>query len=102
MANLIRDYLAFTSKFGKSHQTRAEFDAAFEIFKKADASINAWNAQENITHTLGHNWFSDIVKPRKMNVPHKTKGERMVASTFEKNDTPDEVNWVTKGAVTPV
>ena len=54
------EFMKYITEHGKSYGTVAEFNFRAEIFKKKHAAIEAFNADPNNTHTVGHNLFSDM------------------------------------------
>jgi len=110
--------LAMTSKFdawkraeSKSYATVEEEAAALAAFTSNDAIINNHNSQ-NRSYTLGHNSFSDMTWEQFQQF-HMAGGEPLYLNRAPKNmvrahltgigqPLDDAVDWVTKGAVTPV
>lgn len=75
------------------------------MFKENLREVEAINADPSMTHTVGVNEFSSWTPEEKK----KLLGYQVTAPVPEKNyklldasNLADEVNWVTKGAVTPV
>merc|ERR1712070_95532 len=85
--------------------TRAEFDFRNAQFKQNLAKIAEHNS-ENGTSTVGINQFTDrtAVEMKKMNGfrADMIKPTLKAAPLLDDSNLADEVNWVTKGAVTPV
>lgn len=111
-------YMEHLAKYGKSYPTREEHDFRGEIFKQALVEVNEWNANANNTHSLETNhlatWTQDErkqllgfqAKPKDpvegvMNIVQKING--MVRDPiFDESNLAESVDWVSKGAVTPV
>ena len=53
-------FMEYISEFGKSYETVSEFKMRREQFITRHNEIEAWNADKNNTHILGHNKFSDL------------------------------------------
>ena len=97
------EFIRYVAEYGKSYGTTAEFEFRSAQFKQTLAEINALNA-ENGTSTHGINQFTDKT-PEEMKRMNGYKAELKTESNVTVLDTSnlaDEVNWVTKGAVTPV
>jgi hypothetical protein len=67
-------YIAYISKFGKSHATIQEFNMRLENFLVTDTFIQEWNSDPSNTSTLGHNAFSDWTTDEKSKL-HGTRVE---------------------------
>merc|ERR1719223_926337 len=95
------EFMRFVTEHGKSYGTKAEFEFRSVVFKQALAEIEEINSQ-NGTHTVGVNFLADMTKQEKSKLlGYKgTKTHHNTIILEEKYE--DEVNWVTKGAVTPV
>merc|ERR1712086_95493 len=88
---------------GKSYGTTAEFAFRAAQFKDTLAKIEECNAIET-TQTCGVNFLSDYT-PEEMKRVNGYKAELKTEFNYTELDTSnlaDEINWVTKGAVTPV
>jgi len=89
------------AEHGLSYGTIEEFNFRLELFSALDEEINAHN-NSNSTYTLGHNFMSSwtAAEKKRLNgyVP-STLPEPIAEAGFTDEK---EVNWVTKGAVTPV
>ena len=98
------DFTLYTSEYGKSYGTKEEFMFRQAIYTERDAFINQWNSNPDNTHTLSHNKFSDwteseMKKVRGFKAPFY---ENSSTVNFDVTDMPDSINWLEKGAVTPV
>jgi C1A family cysteine protease len=99
---------AFVDQFSKSYETEEARQYAFEAFAINDQKVQEYNSQD-LTYTLGHNEYSDM-KPEDFN--DQMLGGYVEKDESEKNydysladaatDAPDSIDWVTKGAVTPI
>lgn len=98
------EFIKFVAKYGKSYGTRAEFEFRSAQFKETLAKIEAHNS-ENGTSTVGVNQFSDFTASEMKKMLGYTPS-KMVKSTeykmLSEENLADEINWNTKGAVTPV
>mmetsp|Transcript_87904 Transcript_87904/g.121185 ORF Transcript_87904/g.121185 Transcript_87904/m.121185 type:complete len:170 (+) Transcript_87904:72-581(+) len=99
-------FMEWVQEWGKSYGTRAEFEFRMERFMEAEANIVANNAS-NSTWELGHNHMSDFTDAeyRRM-LGYKAPVEFSMATEVDE-EMPEEslassINWVNKGAVTPV
>lgn len=108
--------------FDKSYDTPAETDLRLQIFMDNHAFIEAHNRDETSLYRLGHNQFSDMTHDEFLQVmalgkyspgilkSPKTKKvvetsmvrRRRRAALEDKHPLPKSVNWIAKGAVTPV
>jgi len=96
--------------FSKMYGTTDAEDTAFDAFEANDRLIKEHNAKEGITFTLGHNVYSDLTWDEfatlyvsGMESNPNLRREKNVDPLMEGVEaTADAVDWVTKGAVTPV
>merc|ERR1711935_135981 len=95
-------FMQFVSEHGRSFGTKAEFQFRSKIFKQALAEIEEINA-ENGTHTVGVNFLADRTfdEKKKMN-GYKASNRVRNETHLSTHNLDAEVDWVTKGAVTPV
>ena len=97
-------FIDFVSKYGRSYGTKSEFEFRSNIFKQRLAQHEAHNSK-NTTWTLGINHLTD----RTDEEIKALLGFKQMPTLAEENtvhlptdNLEAEVNWVTKGAVTPV
>merc|ERR1711998_445389 len=94
-------FMRYVSEYGKSYGTVAEFMFRKEQFTTRHNEIEAFNADANNTHTVGHNHFSDrtYAEMKKLNgyVHHEAKNVVELPET-----TSATVDWRSHDAVTPV
>jgi len=98
------DFIKFVAKHNKSYGTKQEFAFRAEQYKANMAAIDALNADPEMTSTVGENHLTDMT-PAELKKLNGYKAElkteynpRLLATT----DLAAEINWVTKGGVTPV
>ena len=97
------EFINFVAKHGKSYGTTAEFAFRAAQFKDTLSKIEECNAVET-TSTCGVNHMSDYT-PEEWKRMNGYKAELKTEFNYTELDTSnlaDEINWVTKGAVTPV
>jgi C1A family cysteine protease len=96
----------YKEKYGKTYTNEA---AALAAFTENDKIIQEHNAGD-FSWTLGHNEFSDLTWEEFSSKyvggydsnPHLNRTKDYDYSLLEKTDLADSVDWVTKGAVSPV
>jgi C1A family cysteine protease len=89
--------------FGLSYGTIEEFNFRLNQFEGINSVIEEHNNTEGVTHKLGHNFLStwtDAEKKRLMGYRSSPIPKNKPTILTPSNE--DSVNWVTKGAVTPV
>jgi cathepsin L len=99
---------AWCKQFGKTYG-EAEMAKRYDIFASNHARIAAHNAL-NATYTMSHNAFSDMTWEEFHaqyvgfgGVPIRSWNRKINNfAHVDKASLPDEVDWTTKGAVTPV
>ena len=97
---------AYKTMFGKSYGSADDESAAKAAFFANDAIIATHNAK-GLSYWLGHNEFSDLTWEqfkaqyvgRFEDNPHNARAKNYKALPAA---TDDSVDWVTKGAVTPI
>jgi len=95
-------FMEFVTEYGKSYGTVAEFKFRSEQFKARHAEIEAFNADSNNTHVVGHNEFSDFTQAEmKARNGYKHQEQQNVV-TLDESVNAASVDWRSKGAVTPV
>jgi C1A family cysteine protease len=97
-------FFDFITQEGRSFGTKAEFEFRFEIFKQRLALHEEHNAK-NLGWTLGVNQFTDRtdeeIKVLNGFKTMPTQAENRT-QTFDESNLADSIDWVSKGAVTPV
>jgi C1A family cysteine protease len=98
-------FMEYVITHSKSYTTVEEFLMRKHLFARADAEIEASNAEGN-NFTLGHNKFSDFTKSEYTNMlgfVSPISGLKAAKHhTAHKNGSYTPVDWRTEGAVTPV
>merc|ERR1711988_887933 len=94
-------------EYGKSYGTKEEYEFRSAIFKQNLEEINAMNADPTVTHRVTINEFSTWTPAeRKSLTGYKQINDGMVleknVKILDDSNLADSINWVTKGAVTPV
>ena len=69
-----KKYMQYLSNQGKSYNSIEEFTMRMENFNAIDQFIEEWNAQEDKTHTVGHNFLSDWTQAEKDVISGKAAG----------------------------
>jgi cathepsin L len=97
-------FMAYVSEYGKSYGTVAEFMFRKEQFVTRHNEIEAFNADANNTHTVGHNLFSDktFAEMKKLNGYIAAPLRESTAVQLDESNLADSVDWRSKNAVTPV
>merc|ERR1719476_328825 len=99
------EFIRYVSEYGKSYGTRSEFEFRNAQFKETLAKIEAHNSSNDATHTVGINHMADWTHEeykRLLGYKPVVGLARPEAPILSEENLADEVNWVTKGAVTPV
>merc|ERR1712127_16503 len=93
------------TEYGKTYGTKSEFEFRSAQFKETLAHIEEQNSGNN-THTLGVNHMSDWTEAEYNQLlgykPSLRTGEKKEAKILDTSSNAEDINWVTKGAVTPV
>jgi len=96
----------FKADFAKAYETVEEHDARFGIFKDNVDFITAHNHRaEEHGYAVGINQFADMNSKEFKEVMLTYKAENKKPGNvivLDESNTPDSVDWVAKGAVTPV
>ena len=105
---LLQKFEAWKKEMGKSYDTVEAMTKAMNAFAANDAIINEHNAK-NLSYKLGHNEFSDLTwdefRSTHMSEIFTNKAPKNVDRvhlTGIGQPVDDAVDWVAKGAVTPV
>lgn len=98
-----QQFVKFCAEYGRSYGTKAEYYFRLNEFTTRLAEIEAHNSKNGETSTVGINKFADYTKAelKKLN-GLRLEDTPMNETEFDTSNLADEVNWVTKGAVTPV
>lgn len=99
------EFMRFVTEYGKTYGTKAEFEFRSALFKEQLAHIEEQNASGNNTHVLGVNHMSDWTEEeyRKLLGYKPEMKVRKEPKWLDVSEPMAEtINWVEKGAVTPV
>ena len=109
-SHMVTKFTAWKAQMSKHYATEAEEEAAIKAFVSNEEIINTHNAK-NLSYKLGHNEFSDLTwedfQARHMGelyLNRNPKNAQRVHLTGDNVGKPldDAVDWVAKGAVTPI
>jgi len=100
-------FMAHVVEYGKSYGTKEEYEFRSALFKQNLEEINAMKADPNVTHEVGINEFSTWTPAERSTLTgFKQIDDGLVLEKnykiLDESNLADEVNWVEKGAVTPV
>ena len=97
------EFIKYVAKHGKSYGTRQEYNFRAAQFKETLTAIDVCNAEET-TQTCGVNYMADYTKEemKRMNGYKAANKTTFNYAELDTSNLADTVNWVTKGAVTPV
>lgn len=101
------EFMRHVIEYGKSYGTKEEYEFRAALFKQNLAEIEAMKADPNVTHEVGINEFSTWTPAERAKLTgYKDPRDGLVlernVKILDESNLADEVNWVTKGAVTPV
>jgi C1A family cysteine protease len=99
-------FFSFIADHNKMYANRAEYHFRLNLFTKYMEEVEAHNADTKNTHTIGINHMADWTQEERKSILgykaiYDVKGENKTKILDESN-LADEVNWNTKGAVTPI
>jgi len=98
------DFMRYITEYGKHYGTRSEYDMRLGIFKETLKTIEEHNNGGN-THQLGLNHMSDYTAweyKKMLGYKPALKVSAAEPKMLSEEGLADDVNWVTKGAVTGV
>ena len=95
-------FMEFVTMHGKSYGTVAEFQFRAAQFATRHAEIEAFNADANNTHVVGHNEFSDMTYAEMKKRNGYVHREQTKVVELSEENLEASVDWRSKGAVTPV
>jgi len=96
-------FMGFVAEHGRSYATKAEFDFRSKVFAETLKRIEEHNSEEGHQSTVGLNFMADWTDAeRKRLNGYKGEALRENIVILDESNLATEVNWVTKGAVTPV
>jgi len=96
-------YMKYVTEWGKSYGTKAEFKFRLDQFKQTMAKMAEHESNSAHQSTVGVNQFSDWTHAEyKTLLGYKHVEKASNAEDLSIEGLATEVNWVTKGAVTPV
>jgi len=102
-----KDFLEYVAKHGKSYPTKTEFNDRLALYLAKDEYIKSFSGSV----TLAHNKFSDWSEEEYQQLlgikKEKSSGHQLEAApqpqpTQMYRELQNDVDWRTKGAVTPV
>ena len=97
-------YMNHLAKFGKIIKDIEEFEQRFGHFAKFDKFVEEHNA-EGHNYTVGHNQFSDWSHDeykRLLGYKGGARPEGHTVTIYDESANDMQVNWIDRGAVTPV
>jgi len=98
------EFIKYVAEYGKSYGTKAEFAFRQAQFAQTLAKLENHNAQNGGMSTVGVNHMADWTTSeykKLLGYKHELKATQN-ATLLDESNLADSVNWVTKGAVTPV
>ena len=96
-------FMEYVTMYGRSFATKAEFEFRANLFKTNLAKIEAFNSDSNNTHTLGVNHLTDMTPSEiKKMLGYKRTNRTLNVVHLDESNISADVDWRTKGAVTPV
>jgi C1A family cysteine protease len=96
-------FMEFVTMHGRSYATKSEFEFRANIFKTNLAKIEAHNSDPAQTHTLGVNHLSDLTASEiKKMLGYKPANKTLNVVHLDESNLAADVDWRSKGAVTPV
>jgi cathepsin L len=96
-------FMEFVTHHGKSYGTREEYDFRAAIFRETFKFVEEHNASETETHKAEVNEMSDWTSDEWDRILGYQVSDRVRnPETLDESTLADEIDWVKKGAVTPV
>jgi len=97
-------FMAHIVEYGKSYGTKEEFEFRKALFIQNAEEVDAINADPSMTHTATVNFMSTWSAEEKKALLGYKNSQNLTRNPVQLDDTKlaDSLNWVTKGAVTPV
>ena len=100
-----QQFFQFIAEHGKTYGTRAEYHFRLNQFSQNLKEIEAFNAEPNQTSTVGVNFLTDMTKEElKQRLGYKNLAgpEDIQQVELPTDNIADSIDWVAKGAVTPI
>lgn len=98
-------FFKFIAQYGRTYGTKAEYDFRLQVFTEKLAEIAKHNSENGMTSSVGINKFADWTKDeiKRLNGLKKmeTKPDER-EEVFSTENLADEIDWRSKGGVTPV
>ena len=104
------EFAKYAARFNKVYENVEEFNMRLEIFSYWNKVINEHNSIKGSNFSLGHNQFDDWTDEEYNAIlgyrsPEHYENDQSNVIDFEESElteSPDYINWVEAGGVTPV